>query len=639
MDEGLTIKISGDIADFKESLKQTQDAVADLSKNLAGSAKEVSTTWAVALGEIGAHFFEEVLSEAWNKVKEIITESIAASERHTDALNAMNIALASTGKYSKQTSEDMAEFAHHVQQTTAFEEDQVLQSSALIETLAHLDKDGLQKATMAAINLSAAMKIDLHEASLLVGKAAEGNVSAFKRFGLEVQEGATKSETYANALAKIASLGNVAEQQANTYSGALAQLKNTQEDGRKTLGSYWEQNVAVISVIKEVTSILGDNNEATKKNGQAYRELVAEGLILAIKAMQGIVVSLDAIERVGMVTFEVLAVQTKVFVAAIVAAQQALSGNWKEAWDGFKTNAVSAINDVKKAATEDHAGLDAISNSLVKIQNAAEKGFEAVKKGAIASIAPVNQSAQAQVQATAVIEADQKKAYEAILKRIKNIKEIRDTNMQDEITAEKKKIATILANTKSGSDLELEIKGNAAKEELEIKKATTDALTTITGNFATLQNSKTKELAAFGKASAIAQTTIATYSGATKAAASAADIPFVGWALGPLVAASFIAAGLANVASIAGIGFAEGGMMSGGIAGVDSIPAMYQPGELVVPTKNFDEVVDDAASRRSGGSGADTTVLLQFNDDFGKVVEASIVKRQRQGTSILKKIT
>jgi hypothetical protein len=38
--------------------------------------------------------------------------------------------------------------------------------------------------------------------------------------------------------------------------------------------------------------------------------------------------------------------------------------------------------------------------------------------------------------------------------------------------------------------------------------------------------------------------------------------------------------------------FAKGGVVTGGISGRDSVPAMLMPGELVTPAKNFDEVVN-----------------------------------------------
>lgn len=56
--------------------------------------------------------------------------------------------------------------------------------------------------------------------------------------------------------------------------------------------------------------------------------------------------------------------------------------------------------------------------------------------------------------------------------------------------------------------------------------------------------------------------------------------------------------------------FATGGIVMGGERGKDSVPAMLMPGELVVPNKNFDEVVDSVASKRKINQEA---IVMNFN--------------------------
>ena len=79
-------------------------------------------------------------------------------------------------------------------------------------------------------------------------------------------------------------------------------------------------------------------------------------------------------------------------------------------------------------------------------------------------------------------------------------------------------------------------------------------------------------------------------------------------------------------------GFAEGGVVTGGIPGVDSVPIMAQPGELMVPPQNFNEVVGAVANQRAGvapagaqASGGTTRVLIGFDGN-----EASRVITARQ---------
>src|SRR5262245_36394063 len=103
----------------------------------------------------------------------------------------------------------------------------------------------------------------------------------------------------------------------------------------------------------------------------------------------------------------------------------------------------------------------------------------------------------------------------------------------------------------------------------------------IADNFTSAFNTlaqENKKYAAIAKAAAIAQATINTYEGATKAYATLG--PF-----GPFAAAAIIAAGLVLVAKMAGIGFAQGGSfrVGGGLTGVDSEMVAFRatPGEMV----------------------------------------------------------
>lgn len=81
---------------------------------------------------------------------------------------------------------------------------------------------------------------------------------------------------------------------------------------------------------------------------------------------------------------------------------------------------------------------------------------------------------------------------------------------------------------------------------------------------AQLQNSENKRIARIGKAAAVAQAIMNTYTGATAAYASAAAIPYVGWIMAPIAAGLAVVAGMANVANIRSQGT---GYFSGGFTG------------------------------------------------------------------------
>lgn len=141
-----------------------------------------------------------------------------------------------------------------------------------------------------------------------------------------------------------------------------------------------------------------------------------------------------------------------------------------------------------------------------------------------------------------------------------------------------------------------------------------------------LQQSNIGILRTIGKAAALAQIAMNTASGATQAL-NAFPIPFIGPALGLAAAASIVAFGVEQAARVTGIvGAAQGGLMVGGISGVDSIPTLTMPGELVAPTRNFDEVINGVARERiargelpgvrgasDSASGAEVNVTVEID--------------------------
>lgn len=117
------------------------------------------------------------------------------------------------------------------------------------------------------------------------------------------------------------------------------------------------------------------------------------------------------------------------------------------------------------------------------------------------------------------------------------------------------------------ADLISEQTASAAKMKIFADQQTAQLSTanTFFGNLATLQNSSNKKAAAVGKAAAIVQATINTYTAATGAYASLASIPYVGPFLGAAAAAAAIAAGFINIQQIKSQ--SSSGYMTGGYTG------------------------------------------------------------------------
>jgi hypothetical protein len=116
--------------------------------------------------------------------------------------------------------------------------------------------------------------------------------------------------------------------------------------------------------------------------------------------------------------------------------------------------------------------------------------------------------------------------------------------------------------------------------------------------------------------SLVARTAITNYAAQAGAAAfaSTAAIPIIG----PLLAPGAATAAYAGAIAFQGLAMAEGGLVTGGVVGQDSVPAMMMPGEYVVPAAQVRQNVaagrapDDSGSARGGSGGRGVTVVNNF---------------------------
>lgn len=236
-------------------------------------------------------------------------------------------------------------------------------------------------------------------------------------------------------------------------------------------------------------------------------------------------------------------------------------------------------------------------------------------------------------------ELAQKAAFEASLDeadkaRLKNLNEAEIKELQSKFATQRSLEKKVLQERLAEKSEE---KARFLEDEIKYGKSVADAKKVFASQevqgvrdtsqqLAQLMNSRNNTMKSIGKAAASTNAAIATGEGAIKAYSSLAGIPIVGPALGIAAAAALVAYGVEQQRNIWAAN--SGGMVPydfGSTRGVDSVPSMLTPGELVVPEKNFDEVVDATAASRaakdgSGGAGVGNTVYNFYGDFYGDEV-------------------
>lgn len=157
------------------------------------------------------------------------------------------------------------------------------------------------------------------------------------------------------------------------------------------------------------------------------------------------------------------------------------------------------------------------------------------------------------------------------------------------------------------------------------------------GDLAELQQSSNSTLKTVGQIAAVANIVIKTAESAMNIYAGFSTIPIIGPALGIAGAAAAVAFGAEQIQKVTA---AQVGGLVGGQGYGDSQPYMLEPGELVTPKKNFDEVVTSVAQQRGyvtgdesqGGQSQNVNVTIGFDGrDAQQVLTARRIEDQSLG--------
>ena len=275
----IIIKVVLDDGAFKKSLDGAEKTAEKAGKEIGTSlSNSVGTGVTKAFGSIKTELLAlgSVVAGAF-AFKKIISEAVQAE----NAMNDFKSALRVTGQNVKETSSSFAEFASSLQKTTTASDDAIIQGGALLTSLGKLRGEGLEKATKAALDLSAGMNIDLNNAFEIVAKAAAGNTGALGRYGIKVDETIPKSERFADALNKInTTFGGFAESKVNTFDGAVTQLSNNFNDLLENLGKAIIQSPQVVAVINFLSQKFAEIADSVGKIiGTDFVGNVVKGLI------------------------------------------------------------------------------------------------------------------------------------------------------------------------------------------------------------------------------------------------------------------------------------------------------------------------------------------------------------------------
>jgi hypothetical protein len=261
-------------------------AVADAAAKADTSTKSLSVS---VLDMVKAYVSAEAIlgaaKAAWAAVTDQVTESIGAANEAEKAHVQLLAALHTQGTDMPSVISAYEGYASALQKTTIYQDDAIEGAEALLVQIGGVMPKDMQAALTATTNLASGLGIDLHTATLMVAKAAEGNTTALGKTGVVLDETRVKAEGFGYVLDTINDkFSGQAAAVADTYAGRLTQLANTWNNVQESIGRVITQNATVLKAIDLVNQAI-DSNTGELKDNQTATDLVSLAVISAAKAM------------------------------------------------------------------------------------------------------------------------------------------------------------------------------------------------------------------------------------------------------------------------------------------------------------------------------------------------------------------
>jgi len=135
-----------------------------------------------------------------------------------------------------KSTDGLIKHAQALQQKTMYGDEDIIMMQSMLASFTK-NEDEIKQLTDATLDLASGMGIDLKSAGDLVAKTVGSSTNAMSRYGVEVTGAVGSTERMESLTKNVANLfGGQASAQAQTFSGAVQQMKNALGDAGEELG-------------------------------------------------------------------------------------------------------------------------------------------------------------------------------------------------------------------------------------------------------------------------------------------------------------------------------------------------------------------------------------------------------------------
>lgn len=244
-----------------------------------------------------------------------------------------------------------------------------------------------QAGAMLAADLAAYKQIDYSTAVDIVGKVYNGNIGILARYGIVLDENATKEEAIAQLMAMTA---GQAEAYGNTFQGQMAIMKESFSNLQETIGAVFAP--ILINILKSLEPVVAKVMEWVQVNPELVKWILIvvgaiSGLLLIIRTLGlALPAIITGVTMLGSALMLLLANPIVLLIALIGA----LVIYWIKNWTMLKDNIIFIFEIIKKGISDAMNFIrDTIMGVINPIISAIEDFLARVNKvvGAVKSVA------------------------------------------------------------------------------------------------------------------------------------------------------------------------------------------------------------------------------------------------------------
>lgn len=290
-----------------------------------------------------------------------------AASQQQDAVNALNVSLATAGTFSDQASESFQRLAAQLQSQSRFGDEVILQQAALARNYARSNEEA-EKLISVSIDLAEATGTSLDSAVRNLGKTFSGlqgeigeSVPAIRALTAEQLKAGAALDLIADRF------GGAALGATRTFSGALAQLQNTFGDLLEQIGSAITSSPIIVNVFNSLSKAIQGLGEGLA--GGNIDAFLKDLVINSASAVNAIIDSFELVTQIPdffRFVFLTVQIETSKFVQRWLAAIEPVSS--------LADTLLGRTGESQQILAQNFKAIDQLENKLANLGKESIKG-------------------------------------------------------------------------------------------------------------------------------------------------------------------------------------------------------------------------------------------------------------------------